>query len=69
MAINPKTSGVHHIALRCTDMEKTKFFYEKVLGFTLALDTPDIIGFIAGPVISRFQKSKCGAWQRCIYSI
>lgn len=61
MAINPKTSGVHHIALRCTDMEKTKNFYEKVLGFTLALDTPDIIGFIAGPVIVAFKMANAEA--------
>jgi len=37
MLINPKTTGIHHIALRCTDMSITKNFYQNVLGFTLAL--------------------------------
>ncbi len=57
MSINPKTTGIHHIALRCTDMEVTKKFYRDTLGFTLALDTPDIIGLIAGPVIVAFKKA------------
>ncbi|MEO6638802.1 MAG: VOC family protein [Ginsengibacter sp.] len=57
MAINPTTKGVHHIALRCTDMEATKNFYRDVLGFTLALDTPDIIGFLAGNIILAFKKA------------
>ncbi|MEO6868787.1 MAG: VOC family protein, partial [Ginsengibacter sp.] len=57
MAINPTTKGIHHIALRCTDMEITKRFYRDVLGFTLALDTPDIIGFLAGNIILAFKKA------------
>lgn len=57
MAINPTTKGVHHIALRCIDMEITKKFYRDVLGFTLALDTPDIIGFLAGNIILAFKKA------------
>ncbi len=57
MPINPKTTGAHHIALRCTDMEVTKKFYRDTLGFTLALDTPDIIGLLAGPVIVAFKKA------------
>lgn len=58
MKINPKTTGIHHIALRCTDMEITKNFYQNVLGFTLALDTPEIIGLVAGPVIIAFKQAK-----------
>lgn len=57
MAINPTTKGIHHIALRCIDMETTKKFYRDVLGFTLALDTPDIIGFLAGNIILAFKKA------------
>ncbi|MEP7228872.1 MAG: VOC family protein [Ginsengibacter sp.] len=57
MAINPTTKGIHHIALRCIDMEITKKFYRDVLGFTLALDTPDIIGFLAGNIILAFKKA------------
>lgn len=57
MAINPKTTGVHHVALRCTDFDITKKFYQDVLGFTLALDSPEIIAFLAGPVIFAFKKA------------
>ncbi len=57
MAINPTTKGIHHIALRCTDMDVTKQFYRDVMGFTLALDSPDIIGFLAGNFILAFKKA------------
>lgn len=54
MAINPKTTGIHHLALRCTDFNVTKKFYRDVLGFTLALEIPELIGFVAGPFILIF---------------
>ena len=57
MAISPKTTGIHHIGLRCTDMEISKKFYRDVLGFTLALDTPELIAFLAGPAIIAFKKA------------
>ena len=57
MAINPKTTGIHHIALRCTDMNLTKNFYQNTLGLKLALDSPEIIAFLAGPVIIVFKKA------------
>lgn len=60
MSINPKTTGIHHIALRCTNMNITKKFYQDILGFTLALDTPEFIGLIAGPVIIGFKKANPG---------
>ncbi|MEO6290951.1 MAG: VOC family protein [Ginsengibacter sp.] len=61
MAINPKTTGAHHIALRCADMAVTKNFYQNVIGLTLALDSPDIIGFLAGPLIIAFKKANAEA--------
>ena len=61
MAINPKTTGIHHIALRCTDFNVTKQFYQNVLGFTLALDSPDIIALVAGTVIIAFKKANAEA--------
>lgn len=57
MAINPKTNGIHHIALRCTDMSITKNFYQGTLGFALALDSPEIMAFVAGNVIIAFKKA------------
>jgi catechol 2,3-dioxygenase-like lactoylglutathione lyase family enzyme len=57
MAIAPKTPGIHHIALRCKDMNVTKDFYQNVIGMQLALDTPELIGFIAGSVFVGFKKA------------
>ncbi len=57
MAISPKTPGIHHIALRCSDMNTTKNFYQNVLGLPLALDTEELIGFIAGSVFIGFKKA------------
>jgi catechol 2,3-dioxygenase-like lactoylglutathione lyase family enzyme len=60
MAITPKTAGIHHIALRCKDMEVTKNFYQNTIGLTLALDTPELIGFVAGSVFIGFKKASPG---------
>ncbi len=57
MAINPKTPGIHHINLRCTDMAITKDFYQNIIGLPLALDTPEITGFVAGKVFIVFKKA------------
>src|SRR4051812_27811308 len=57
MTISPKTPGIHHIALRCTDMITTKDFYQNILGLPLALDTEELLAFIAGSVIIVFKKA------------
>ena len=57
MPISPKTPGIHHIALRCSDMAITKEFYQEKIGFVLALDSPELIAFVAGPVIIAFKKA------------
>jgi catechol 2,3-dioxygenase-like lactoylglutathione lyase family enzyme len=49
MAINIKTTGIHHISLRCRDMDRTKKFYRDVLGFQVVLDTPELFGVMVGP--------------------
>ncbi|MFN8357493.1 MAG: VOC family protein [Spirosomataceae bacterium] len=48
MAISPKTPGIHHLALRCTDMSRTKKFYQETLGFQVVADFPDLFIFVAG---------------------
>lgn len=58
MAISPKSEGLHHVALRCSDFEKTKHFYHDVLGFQVALDTDELIGFLAGGFILVFKKAQ-----------
>ena len=57
MPINPKTAGIHHIALRCNDFAVTKDFYQNIIGLPLVLDTPDLIGFTAGAVFVGFRKT------------
>lgn len=57
MAITLKTPGIHHIALRCSNFNITKHFYGNILGLSLALDTEDLIGFIAGSVFIGFRKA------------
>lgn len=50
MGISPKTTGVHHIALRSSNMQTSKNFYQNILGLPLVLDTETLIGFMAGSV-------------------
>lgn len=57
MAITPITPGIHHIALRCSDMVITKNFYQNILGLPLALETDALMAFIAGSVIIVFKKA------------
>jgi glyoxylase I family protein len=48
MPISIKTSGVHHVALRSTDIQRSKRFYLETLGFPLALEGDNIFLFMAG---------------------
>ncbi len=57
MSIVPSTKGIHHVALRCSDMERTKYFYQTTMGLPLALETPELLAFLAGSVIIVFKKA------------
>lgn len=48
MAINIKTSGVHHVSLRVSDLERSKKFYCETLGFKHLMDAENITLFLAG---------------------
>lgn len=48
MAIAIKTTGVHHIALRCTDLDRSRHFYLETLGFPAAMETDNLFIFLAG---------------------
>jgi glyoxylase I family protein len=48
MAINVKTSGVHHVALRVTDLPRAKRFYTETLGFPVIAEMPGLVIFLAG---------------------
>lgn len=46
--INVRTTGAHHVAIRCTDLARAKLFYIDRLGFPLLLESPDLFLFAAG---------------------
>lgn len=46
--MNIQTPGVHHLALRVTDFERSKDFYLNTLGFKAILDKPGFCIFQAG---------------------
>jgi glyoxylase I family protein len=43
-----KTTGVHHVSLRSTDLERARVFYIDRLGFPLVLETGELFLFLAG---------------------
>lgn len=55
MSIQPKTKGVAHVALRTTSFARAKAFYHELLGFPIALETPEILGFLIGPLFLGFK--------------
>ena len=57
MAINPKTSGIHHINLRCSDLDVSKKFYRDVIGFPVPLEADDLFAFPVGSVFIVFKKA------------
>jgi len=48
MAIKPNTPGIHHVALRVTDLERAKRFYTDTLGFDLLMEADNLFLFQAG---------------------
>ena len=48
MGIDINTPGIHHVALRVTDFERARAFYIDTLGFQAAIDTPELLIFLAG---------------------
>ena len=57
MPVSPQTSGLHHVALRCSDFNVTKNFYQNIMGFQLVLEIEELIAFVAGPVLLAFKKA------------
>jgi glyoxylase I family protein len=48
MSIKLQTPGVHHVALRVSDVARARRFYTETLGFPMLLDSPDLFLFAAG---------------------
>ena len=48
MPVNIKTTGVHHVALRVTNLPRAKQFYTETLGFPVIAEMPGLVRFLAG---------------------
>ncbi len=48
MSINISTPGVHHLALRSSNHDRSKAFYTETLGFKIILEQPNLFIFLAG---------------------
>ena len=46
--IGMQTPGVHHVALRSSDLARSKIFYIERLGFPLLMEAPNLLIFSAG---------------------
>ena len=57
MAINPKTPGLHHVNLRCSDLDVAKNFYRDTIGFPIALEADGLFAFPVGGVFIVFKKA------------
>jgi len=60
MTIAFATSGIHHIALRSTDLARSRSFYGSALGFPVVLESPGMFLFLAGntPIAVRGPESQ-----------
>lgn len=48
MAVSMDTPGLHHLALRVTDLDRARRFYTETLGFPVLLEQPNLVIFGAG---------------------
>jgi glyoxylase I family protein len=46
--IAPQTPGIHHLAIRCTDLARARAFYGGTLGLPIVLETPALFIVLAG---------------------
>ena len=53
-----KTKGLAHVALRTTDFARAKAFYHDLLGLPIALDTPEVLGFLVGSTFIGFKQAQ-----------
>ena len=50
-AIAPRTAGIHHVAIRVTDLARSRVFYIERLGFSVLLEVPGMMICSAGGAI------------------
>jgi glyoxylase I family protein len=63
-----QTTGIHHIGLRCMDIDRTRIFYRDVLGMELLMDTETIISFNIGRTFIAFKKAEPRSTRGTIFS-
>ena len=51
MTIAPQTTGVHHLALRSSDLTRARTFYGSTLGLPIVLETWDSFVALAGSTL------------------
>jgi glyoxylase I family protein len=61
MAINPKTPGIHHINLRCSDLNVSRNFYQNTIGFSILIAAEELFAFPVGNVFIVFKKAENNA--------
>ena len=57
MPINPTTPGIHHINLRCLNLDEAKKFYRDTIGFPVILENDQLFAFPVGNVIIVFKQA------------
>ena len=68
MKINIKTPGVHHVALRSTNLERSKRFYAETLGFPVLLEKPNLFIFGAGSTAVAVRGPEAGTPRGDVFS-
>ena len=58
MQITPKTPGLHHVNLRCSNLSVSKSFYQDVIGFPFLIDAGSLFAFAVGPVFIVFKQAE-----------
>src|SRR5436190_6049378 len=48
MEITPRTAGIHHLALRSSDLPRARAFYGGTLGWPIVIETADLFIALAG---------------------
>ena len=68
MTIDIKTPGIHHLALRSADLERSRRFYAEILGFPVVLEAPNIFIFLAGSSAVAVRGPESGTPQGDVFS-
>jgi catechol 2,3-dioxygenase-like lactoylglutathione lyase family enzyme len=68
MTIDIKTPGIHHLALRSADLERSRRFYAEILGFQVVLEAPNIFIFLAGSSAVAVRGPEAGTPQGDVFS-